>query len=588
MLPYSEGKRFLCRSPAGLFAAACVTALASCGGSGSSPGAPQNQSPRVASPNADLTVVERRPFSYDAGKSGAAFSDPDGDPLSISVSFNPIPDWASVSGTRISGTPPAAGSYLVSVLARDPSGNSIRDDFWLTVRENAAPELNAPIGYQFFDVGEFVSVDLLAGSNTVFVDPDDLEQDLSYSIDILAPDHGFTAIGTIITGRFQGFGAVRAVITATDPSGDTASDTAGIVAAAALDNAPILPAQPFSYADAEIGLPRLFLGSELDPALGLRFGDTVPPDNVTTNAGASLGRVLFYDKRLSVTNTASCGSCHFQANSFAAPEKFSAGFQGELTKRNAMALANVRLSWHDQFFFDMRVSTLESLARMPIEDPTELGQPFALLIGELKATPFYPSLFDAAFGTPEITEDRVSKALAQFMRSLVSFHSRYDEAFHLDESNPARRFEVLTEEELWGEQVFKSNKCVSCHGSDMHEQKASGPHNTGLDLSPADPGVVLNGLQPGAFRVPSLRNIAVTAPYMHDGRFTTLREVIDHYDSGVQPTPGLSQALQVSGTTGTPLRLNLTEFDKQALEAYLRTLTDEQFLTDPRFADPFP
>src|SRR6185503_13226753 len=215
------------------------------------------------------------------------------------------------------------------------------------------------------------------------------------------------------------------------------------------------------------------------------------------------------------------------------------------------------------------------LALLPIQEPNELGNSLPLLQQKLVATSFYPPLFQAAFGTPQITSERISKALAQFMRALLSYQTKFDAAhyeyapgYHTD---PAT---VFTPQELRGEEVFGFGPipCRGCHSDDI--QALFRPTNNGLDLEFTDLGA-----GDGKFRTASLRNIELTAPYMHDGRFATLREVIDHYDHGMQfkhPNGVIEQ-----------LDHHMTEEDKVALEAFLRTLTDTVMVQDPRFSDPF-
>ena len=345
---------------------------------------------------------------------------------------------------------------------------------------------------------------------------------------------------------------------------------------------PTLPATPFGYTDAAIALPAQFRslsaaptppgGGPSPPAL-----DNTPPENPVTNAGATLGRVLFYDKRLSVNDTIACGSCHRQANGFDDPARFSVGFQGGRTPRHSMALANARYYTRGRFFWDERAATLEAQVLQPIQDSVEMGMTLPQLTAKLGAVDFYGPLFTAAFGDPTVTSDRIARALAQFVRSIVSYRSRFDSAF----TNGAPNFAaVFTPAELQGQQIFTGRgRCAQCHTSVAHA--GDGLRNNGLDLATIDAGA-----GNARFKVPSLRNIAVRAPYMHDGRFATLREVIDFYDNGVQPHPNLDPRLVGSG--GTPLRLNLTPVEKDALEAFLRTLTDDALLTDIKFSDPFP
>lgn len=300
-----------------------------------------------------------------------------------------------------------------------------------------------------------------------------------------------------------------------------------------------------------------------------------PADNPITNAGANLGRVLFYDKHLSANNTVSCGSCHIQRAGFGDPRQFSDGFEGKLTKRHAMALSNVRYYRGGRYFWDERAISLEMQTLMPIRNEIEMGSDLKTLPSKLSALSYYPPLFQSAFGTPEITTDRIAKALAQFLRSMVTYGSKYDQAAVLGQTG----FEsVFTHQELHGRAVFLASNCHFCHSTDV--QTAIQAVSNGLDADIVDPGA--GG---GRFKVPSLRNVAVRQRFMHDGRFGSLDEVIQFYDSAVENSPSLSPLLRAPD--GTPKRLNLSEQDKADLKAFLETLTDEAFLTDSRFSDPF-
>jgi cytochrome c peroxidase len=250
-----------------------------------------------------------------------------------------------------------------------------------------------------------------------------------------------------------------------------------------------------------------------------------------------------------------------------------------------MALSNVRFNVVEHYFSDLRAPGLEKLAPMPIEDRTELGSFLPQLEAMLAATRFYPPLFEAAFGDPDVTRDRIAKAIAQFLRTLTSYRSKFD-VVYLGDNGPQEQ--LLTPAELRGRILFTSElPCHFCHSTDV--QQMFGAFNNGLDPVITDPGVVTLEGPTGTFHAPSLRNIAVSAPYMHDGRFGTLREVIDHYDHGVLESRTLSSELRNRLLYfEAPVRLNLSESDKQALEAFLRTLTDDAFLTDPKFSDPFP
>jgi cytochrome c peroxidase len=337
-----------------------------------------------------------------------------------------------------------------------------------------------------------------------------------------------------------------------------------------------LPATTANYANP--ALPATF---RAQPILGQ---DNTPAANPVTDAGATLGRTLFYDKRLSLNQTLSCASCHQQAHGFSDPAKFSTGFAGGLTSRNSMGLANARWYQRRAFFWDERAATLEIQVLQPIQNAVEMGMTLPLLEIRLAAEPFYTNLFTRAYGTPAVTSDRIARALAQFVRSIISTSTKYD-------AGTASNFANFTAQETLGRQIFNGQAgnatCAACHGTDNF---VPGPaiNNNGLENPYLDKGlgaVTGRTQDEGLFKVPSLRNIALTAPYMHDGRFATLEEVVEFYNSGVVNHPNLSPPLR--NQNGTPRRLNLTPTQKAALTAFLHTLSDTSLPTDPRFSDPF-
>lgn len=329
--------------------------------------------------------------------------------------------------------------------------------------------------------------------------------------------------------------------------------------------------------------------------------------NPTTNNGATLGRVLFYDKNLSLNNSIACASCHKQERGFADVGSTSVGFRGEKTTRNSMSLANPGLD--ARYFWDMRSSTLEDLVLQPIGNHIEMGlDNTENMVKKLKKTSFYPELFKAAFGTYDITEDRISKALAQFVRSLVSFDSKFDQATKSWGSN------TLTGSELEGWNLFFNQlHCSGCHDGNNLNQRGFG-QNIGLDNQYADNGMgkqMGDANLNGVFKVPTLRNVALTAPYMHDGRFKTLEEVVEHYNSGIKNHKNLSKTFRgflwmgnggnSNGGTFTQgcwscgigqggddfKNLNMTDQQKSDLVAFLKSLTDERFVSDVKFSNPF-
>jgi len=397
---------------------------------------------------------------------------------------------------------------------------------------------------------------------------------LQYRITFEGAANGLSASGSTIVGQPLAPGVTWATITATDALGRTASDRFAVVAFASGLAAPALPATPFRYADDAVPLPAHFRAA--GPGGSVVSTDNTPADNPITDAGAALGRVLFYDRRLSASDGLSCAGCHNQSLAFSDTPQRSVGFAGGLTARHAPALVNARFYRHGRFFWDERAATLEDQVLRPIQDGTEMGMTLDNLVAKIEATPYYPQLFAAAFGSPSVSSDRVSRALAQYVRSLVSADSRYDRAFAA--AGPPNFAAVFTAQELEGERIFRTSGCGGCHTTVA--QVIDSVHNIGLDAVSAD-----TGAGRGAFKPPSLRNVAVRPRFMHDGRFTSLADVVAFYDAGVQPNPNLDRRLR--NPDGTPRRLNLTAAQRASLVAFLNTLTDSTFLAAPRFANPF-
>ena len=308
----------------------------------------------------------------------------------------------------------------------------------------------------------------------------------------------------------------------------------------------------------------------------------IPTDNPLTVEGVALGRRLFYEKRLSANNTIACAGCHLQRLAFTDGRRFSIGFDGTPTKRNSMSLANSL--WVRNFFWDGRAAGLETQAVTPLTDPHEMGQPLDSAAAKLRTAKTYTAAFSAAFGSSDITPKRIVQALAQFERTLISANAPYDRML--------RGEYQFTRQEQQGLDLFfggggkvRSLGCANCHGGPRTLTETY--HNNGLDTIFSDSGRAAVTKMPydrGRFRVVTLRNIALTGPYMHDGRFTTLPEVLDHYSEHIAGGPTLSPTLRDSA--GRPVLLHLTDVEKKALLAFLNTLTDSTFITDPRFSDP--
>jgi cytochrome c peroxidase len=344
---------------------------------------------------------------------------------------------------------------------------------------------------------------------------------------------------------------------------------------------PNLPTVPFSY---NVILPAYLTTPQIN-----RQNNT-PDNNPTTDNGATLGRVLFYDKALSLNQTVACANCHQQNHAFSDPARFSRGFNGGLTTRNSMSLLNARFYPNGRFFWDERSATAEIQASRPIVHPVEMGMTMTSLISRLNTLNYYPSLYQKAFGTNTIDSAQTVKAIAQFIRSMVSYRSKYDVGRGASALNANIRqvnFPNFTPQENQGKAIFFGvGNCGACHGTDTFA--APSAKNNGLDVNATDNGVGgITGIQNqnGLFKVPSLKGAEKSAPYMHDGRFRTLEDVVEHYNSQVRPHPNLSPEMR--NPNGQPRRLNLSTADKAALVAFLKTLSDTGIETDPKFSNPF-
>lgn len=344
---------------------------------------------------------------------------------------------------------------------------------------------------------------------------------------------------------------------------------------------------------AELNLPDvLFQYSNIN--LPEHFGgrvnriDNTPNNNMITDAGATLGRVLFYDQILSANNKISCASCHKQVNGFSDPDRFSTGFEGGLTSRNSMGLSNARYYDNGQFFWDQRAATLEEQVLIPIQDEVEMGLTLNELVSKIQAANYYEPLFSDAFGSTEVSTERISYALSQFIRSMVSYQSRFDAGLAAVNGNEEEDFPNFSELENLGKDLFFSGRtqCSNCHETVVFSGDEA--RNNGLNAHSEDLGlgaITGNADDNGKFKVNSLRNIELTAPYMHDGRFATLKEVIDFYNDGIQNIANLDDRLRVQGNMVRRMNLNGTEIN--ALVAFMNTLTDESFISDEKFSDPF-
>jgi cytochrome c peroxidase len=309
---------------------------------------------------------------------------------------------------------------------------------------------------------------------------------------------------------------------------------------------------------------------------GVSFNNDVP----------TLGRVLFYDKSLSLNNSVSCSSCHKQSLAFADNVSFSTGFENKKTSRNSMPIQNLQSLNFEQIslFWDGREKNLQTMVLRPIANHVEMGMDdFDALSKKLANIPYYENLFQKAYGTSEVDAQRISDALSMFLLSINSRDTKLDRAMNGNVE--------LSALEIEGQQLFMEKyDCNSCHQvADPEGYILAGTFaNIGLDEVYTDNGVgevTGNPQNNGEFKIPSLRNVALTAPYMHDGRFETLDDVIEHYSTGIENNENLDFRLR--SNTGEPMQFNITPQEATALKAFLMTLTDSEMVSAARFSDPF-
>lgn len=314
----------------------------------------------------------------------------------------------------------------------------------------------------------------------------------------------------------------------------------------------------------------------------------------------TLGRVLFYDRQLSLNNTISCASCHKQELAFADNVAHSRGFENKVTPRNSMPIQNLLptvfggpfvpggINFVGALFWDGREKFLNEMVMRPIANHIEMGVTDAdALAQKLASLPYYEPLFQKAYGSPFVTKEGINQALHSFVIEIKSENTKLDKSFRVETS--------LSSLEQKGMGLFFTKyDCNSCHGVEsthgyLFNGSENGPFaNIGLDETYADnglSGVTKRASDAGKFKIPSLRNVAVTGPYMHDGRFNTLEEVVEHYSETIANNPNLDSRLR--GPNGAPLRLKISSDEKTAIIAFLHTLTDEEMLSDVRLSDPF-
>jgi cytochrome c peroxidase len=336
---------------------------------------------------------------------------------------------------------------------------------------------------------------------------------------------------------------------------------------------------PFKTTPYNFPQPSNFRAAEVDPA------------NPLTEEGVKLGHRLFFERQLSKDGSLSCAGCHRPENAFSDPRRFSLGVDGTPSKRQAMSLIN--LAWSDQFFWDGRSATLREQALLPVPDPTEMHLSWQEAVTRLQGISGYPELFNKAFGTDKITKELVANALEQYQKALVSYNAPFDKYL--------RGEGTLSPSAMRGMQMFNDEKadCFHCHSTpEMFVHPAQIFGNNGLDLVDNLDGFADKGLggftgnpqDNGRFKVPSLRNLTMTAPYMHDGRFQTLDEVIDFYNEGPKISPTLDP-IMIAEANRRVLQfgrwgLGLTPQEKADLKAFLVALTDSTILSNPLFRPP--
>ncbi len=304
----------------------------------------------------------------------------------------------------------------------------------------------------------------------------------------------------------------------------------------------------------------------------------VPNDNPLTVEGVKLGRHLFWETKLSGNNLMSCGTCHSPQSAFSDANQYSQGINGDIGKRNSMVLQN--LAWANDFFWDGRVISLEEQILMPVMDSTEMDETWSHFFEEIKYDNQYRRLFYDAFQTTEPDSTHAAKAIAQFLRTMISGNSKYDRVLN----DPSVSFTPMENAGFDSFNSLTGGDCFHCHGGILGTDFSY--KNNGLDENPVDTG---RGLVSGnlndyyKFKVPSIRNIEYSAPYMHDGRFQTLDQVIHFYSVGVHSnSPNLDPLMEFSQQGGVQLNPN----EREELKAFLLTLSDSAFINNPNFSNP--
>jgi len=490
-------------------------------------------------------------------------------PVTVGGLTNGLTYSCAVRATNSVGTGPASAPASATPTTGVPGAPSIQSataantSAVIAFQVPAAPGASAITGY---------TANCLTGTTTVN------RAGAESPILVLGLNNGVTYACSVTAVNAQGAGAASTSLNVTpNPSSAT---PAGVASFTTVDFSAVV-----SYANT---LP-VYYDATVAPL------DNTPPGTTPSDRVATLGRVLFYDKRLSLNNTVSCASCHQQANGFSDPVRFSVGFNGvAFTSAHAMRLGNIRYYAPRSMFWDKRAASVEAQASQPIQNVVEMGWDaaaggIAALIAKMDATTYYRDLFNFAYGSSAITEAGIQQALAQFERAMLATSSRWDQGYAavFNAAAPNRNLNVdlpnFTAQENRGRQIYMTGPaqggggCAACHLPPTFSLAANSQSN-GLDAG-----------ETRIFKSPSLKNIGLAGPYMHDGRFATLEQVVDFYNTGVQAGPALDNRLRQGGGGGAgggqPLQLNLNAADRAALVVFLRTLDDTSLNVDPRFSN---
>jgi cytochrome c peroxidase len=321
----------------------------------------------------------------------------------------------------------------------------------------------------------------------------------------------------------------------------------------------------------------------------------------SNTAEVTLGRVLFYDKNLSKDGSVSCASCHKQELAFSDDKALSDGVSNRSTARNSLALGSVlnfQVYYGDErfgrvpFFWDNSATTVQEQSERTLNNPAEMDMKLSEAASKVQKLEYYKPLFEKAYSTRTIREDQILNAIAAFVNAMPAYNTKFDKALsnHFKKTNSTQNlvnatFDDFNDSERGGMKVYMQ-KCASCHGETIGAP-AKTRANNGLAVVYKDNGIAEKtgiGADEGIFKVPTLRNIVFTAPYMHDGSLKTLDDVLDHYSNNIQAHRNLDPLLK---TNGQPKKLNFTEKERTDLKAFLATVTDNELVKDERFSDPF-